>query len=155
MLNKLFGQLFETKPGPLAEHDSRLALAVLLVRVGRSDDEFSEDEKERVEQILALRYALSKSEAVALREDAEVTEQDVTDSVSFTRALKQSVPLNERVGLLEALWEVALADGERDYNEDGYLRMVCRLLGVNDRDSALARQHVLAKMQNRIDGRSP
>ncbi len=148
MLNKLFGQLFETKPGPLTEHDSRLALAVLLVRVGRSDDDFSEDEKERVEQILALRYALSKSEAVALREDAEVTEQDVTDSVSFTRALKQSVPLNERVGLLEALWEVALADGERDYNEDGYLRMVCRLLGVNDRDSALARQHVLAKMQN-------
>ena len=43
---------------------------------------------------------------------------------------------------MEALWEVALADGERDEEEDSLLRLLANLLGVSDRDSALARQRV-------------
>ena len=35
---------------------------------------------------------------------------------------------------------VVLADGERADEEDALLRLVANLLGVNDRDSALARQ---------------
>ena len=34
------------------------------------------------------------------------------------------------------------ADGERDAEEDALLRLVSNLLGINDRDSALARQRV-------------
>jgi uncharacterized tellurite resistance protein B-like protein len=35
-----------------------------------------------------------------------------------------------------------LADGERTDDEDTVLRLVSHLLGVSDRDSALARQRV-------------
>jgi uncharacterized tellurite resistance protein B-like protein len=37
---------------------------------------------------------------------------------------------------------VALADGRRDADEDGLMRMVAPMLGVEDADSALARQRV-------------
>jgi uncharacterized tellurite resistance protein B-like protein len=37
---------------------------------------------------------------------------------------------------------VVLADGAREDEEDALLRLVSSLLGINDRDSALARQRV-------------
>jgi uncharacterized tellurite resistance protein B-like protein len=37
---------------------------------------------------------------------------------------------------------VALADGVREPEEDALLRLVANLLGINDLDSALARQRV-------------
>ena len=147
MLRNLFSRLNEPTPEPLSQEDSRLALAVLLVRVGRSDDEFVEAERNRTDELLAHRYRLTPEQAAALRREAEEIESSASDSVRFTRELKQAVPLEERVCLIEALWDVALADDRRDYTEDGYLRLVCRLLGVNDRDSALARQRVMARGQ--------
>ncbi len=38
------------------------------------------------------------------------------------------------------LWQVVLADGTRDQEEDALMRLLASLLGVNDRDSAIARQ---------------
>lgn len=147
MISKFFSKLSENREEPLNESDTRLALAVLLVRVGRSDDEFVQEEIERVDQILSLRYDLTPEQAMELRVEAENIEKEVNDSVRFTRELKKTVPLEERVGLLEALWEVVLVDERRDYTEDGMMRLFCRLLGVNDRDNAFARQRVIAKMK--------
>jgi uncharacterized tellurite resistance protein B-like protein len=41
---------------------------------------------------------------------------------------------------MTALWSVALADGQRDAMEDRLMRMVATLLGLNDVESAQARQ---------------
>jgi len=62
--------------------------------------------------------------------------------VRFTRAVKDAVPYEDRIGVIEALWQVALADGERDAGEDALIRLAANFLGVSDRDSALARQRV-------------
>ena len=127
---------------PLSELDQRLALAALLVRVARSDGDFAEPEAARIDRILARRFRLSPFEAVKLRAEAETLEAEAPDTVRFTRAIKDAVPYEEREGVVEALWAVVLADGVRDHEEDALLRLVANLLGVNDRDSALARQRV-------------
>jgi uncharacterized tellurite resistance protein B-like protein len=44
------------------------------------------------------------------------------------------------MSLLTAMWAVVLADGNRDDLEDSSMRVIANLLGINDRDSALARQ---------------
>lgn len=129
----------------LPEPDQRLALAALLVRVARSDGRFDEDEARRIDRLLAERYALSPFEAVKLRAEAETLEAEAPDTVRFTRAIKDAVPYEEREGVIEALWAVVLADGVRDHEEDALLRLVANLLGVTDRDSALARQRVEAR----------
>jgi uncharacterized tellurite resistance protein B-like protein len=54
------------------------------------------------------------------------------------------VPYDERLAVIEALWQVAMADGARDASEDALLRLVANFLGVSDRDSAIARQKVTA-----------
>lgn len=132
-------------PAPLPDTDARLALTGLLVRIARSDGDYAASEKSRIDRILAQRYGLSPFEAAALRRDGETLETEAPDTVRFTRAIKDAVAYEDREAVIEALWEVVLADGERDHEEDALLRLASNLLGVNDRDSNLARQRVEAR----------
>jgi len=138
-------RLIQPDPAPLADTDARLALAALLVRIARSDGDYATEEAARIDRILTLRYDLTPFEAPALRGEAEVLEQEAPDTVRFTRAIKDAVPYEDRESVVEALWDVVLTDGIRDQDEDALLRLVANLLGVNDRDSNLARQRVEAR----------
>jgi len=129
-------------PAPLPDADARLALTALLVRVARTDGDYDESEKARIDRIAGSRYGLSPFEATKLRSDAEGLEAEAPDTVRFTSAIKAAVPYEDRIAVIEALWQVVLADGIREAEEDALLRLVAKLLGVNDRDSALARQRV-------------
>ena len=129
-------------PAPLPDADARLALTALLVRVARTDGDYEDSEKTRIDRIAASRYGLSPFEATKLRSEAEVLESEAPDTVRFTSAIKAVVPYEDRIAVIEALWEVVLADGVREAEEDALLRLVSKLLGINDRDSALARQRV-------------
>ncbi|MEL6510131.1 MAG: TerB family tellurite resistance protein [Pseudomonadota bacterium] len=132
-------------PAPLPDEDARLALTALLVRIARSDGDYASDEVARIDRITAQRYGLSPFEATKLRGDAETLEAEAPDTVRFTRAIKDVVAYEDRIGVIEALWSVVLADGVREDEENALLRLAASLLGVNDRDSALARQRVEAQ----------
>lgn len=142
MITRLIAQLFGPTPRPLSPPEGRLALAALLVRVARADADYSAPERDRIDRVLAARYALSPFEAGALRAEAEAVEAEAPDTVRFTRALKDAVPHEDRMSIIAALWSVALADATRDAEEDALIRMVADLLGISDRDSAIARQRV-------------
>ena len=142
MIADLIRRLTATDPAPLPNGDARLALAALLVRVARTDGDYAAIEQLQIDRALAHRYALSDSAATALRAEAEAFEAAAPDTVRFTRAIKDCVPYEDRVHVIEAMWFVALADGTRDHEEDALLRMVAPMLGVNDRDSNLARLRV-------------
>lgn len=129
-------------PEPLNDGDARLALTALLVRLARADGHYAQEEIERIDRITAARYSLSPFEATALRGEAETLETEAPDTVRFTRAIKDAVPYEGRIAVIESLWQVVLADGERDAEEDALVRLASNLLGINDRDSALARQRV-------------
>ena len=146
MFTELLRGLLAPDPARLPDPDARLALAALLVRIARADADYSEAEVARIEKILERRYGLSPFDAVALRREAEALEAEAPDTVRFTRAIKDAVDYEHRESVIEALWEVVLADGARDEEEDQILRLVANLLGVNDRDSALARQRVEGRM---------
>ena len=135
-------RLTQPSPAPLKDSDARLALAALLVRVARADNDYAPEEKARIDRILAARFSLSDTDATALRAKAETLESEAPDTVRFTKSIKDAVAYEDRLGVIEALWSVVLADGARDDHENALLRMVANLLGINDRDSGLARQRV-------------
>lgn len=145
MLKSLLSRLTAPQPQPLSADKGRTALAALLVRVARADGAYDASEIARIEQILTTRYGLGAQEATALRLQAETLEADAPDMHRFTQAIKEGVPYEERLGVIQALWQVVLADGVREAEEDALLRLLSSLLGVSDRDSALARQSVADK----------
>ena len=116
------------------------AMAAVMVRIAKSDDEYSTTEIARIDAVLGLLYKLTADQAANLRQTAEALEAEAPDTVRFTRAIKEEVPYEERFNVVRALWQVVLADGARDAEEDALMRLLASLLGVNDRDSALARQ---------------
>jgi len=140
MFAKLLSGLMAPDPAPLPETDARLALAALLVRIARSDGDYADTEIAGIDRILARRYGLSPFEAAALRRDAETLETEAPDTVRFTRAIKDAVPYDDRLAVIGALWEVVMADGTRDAEENSLMRMVANLLGITDRDSNMARR---------------
>ncbi len=140
MFGDFLKRLTQPGPAPLPDADARLALTALLVRIARSDGSYDPAEIDRIDRIVAARYGLSPFEASRLRGEAEALEAEAPDTVRFTRAIKDAVPYEDRLGVVESLWQVVLADGERAQEEDALLRLVASLLGVSDVDSALSRQ---------------
>ena len=140
-------RLTQPEPDPLDDGDARLALTSLLVRIARSDGDYAPQERRQIEAVITTRYVLDEQGTKELIAQAEALEVEAPDTVRFTRAIKDAVPYEERLGVIEALWSVVLADGVREQEEDALLRLISNLLGVNDKDSALARQRVAAAMQ--------
>ena len=140
MFERLLSGLLAPSPARLPEPDARLALAALMVRLARSDGDYANDEIAQIDRVLASLHGLSPFAAADLRTQAEVLEAEAPDTVRFTRAIKAATQHEDRAGLLQALWSVALSDGARDAEEDRLLRLVTNLLGLTDVDSALARQ---------------
>ncbi|HEX9857597.1 MAG TPA: TerB family tellurite resistance protein [Paracoccaceae bacterium] len=145
MFDALLRRLAAPAPTRLPDPEARLALAALLVRIARTDGDYAPAEVARIDRVLTNRFGLSPFEVAKLRADAEVLEAEAPDTVRFTRALKEAVMLEDRMGLMQALWEVALADGTRAAEEEQLLRLVASLLGLSDRQSALARQQAQRK----------
>ena len=122
-------------PAPLSQLDARLALAALLVRLAKTDGHYAAAEMIQIDTVLATRFALGKEDAIALRVQAEFLEEEAPDTVRFTRALKEAVAYEDRTELVAAMWQVVLADGVRDVEEDALMRTVVSLLGISDQDS--------------------
>lgn len=148
MIDKFLNIFRDTQDAPEANSpDERLALAALLVDAARRDDAYEDSEKDAIDRILAAEHGLDAAGASQLRLEAETAQDEAMGLFRFTHSLKEATPFEDRVKIVEYLWEVALADGDRDAVEDNLVRRVCGLLGVSDRDSGLARQRVEARAQ--------
>lgn len=137
----MFSNLFSNKTlGQTDQIDEKQAMAALMVRIAKSDEDYAQAECERIDAILMILYHLSLEEASTLRNQAEKLEATAPDTVRFTRTIKEAVPYEKRFEVVRTLWQVVFADGERDHEEDALMRLLASLLGVNDRDSAIARR---------------
>ena len=144
MFESLLKNLLRPEAENLGPKDERIAIAALFVRVARSDDKYETSEIEKIERVLATRYNLGQDAARELRKEGEELEVEAPDTVRFTRAIKDAVAYEERMCVIESLWQIALADGERDPEEDSLLRLVSSLLGISDFESAAARKRILS-----------
>lgn len=141
MFTDLLSRLMGDAPRPIDAPEAELAIAALLVRVARADDHYDAAERDRIDRILACR-GLSPEAARARRAEAEQLEAEASDTVRFTRQIKERIALEDRCAVLAAMWEVAHADARRGQDEDSLIRLVASLLGISDQQSARIRQRV-------------
>ena len=67
----------------------------------------------------------------------------------FTRQIVQKISPEDRVHILEMMWEVAYADGVLDPHEDALLRRIAGLIHVSDQDRGAARKRAVEKLQTK------
>lgn len=121
---------------------SRTAIAALLVEAARADGVYLDSERAAIEGVLAERFGLDAAGAAELRTDGEEAQAEASDIVRFTRVIKDAIPFEERVGVIEAVWRVVYADDDGEAHEANLVRRLCGLLYVPDVEAGLARQRV-------------
>jgi len=136
----------DTAVGP-DRHGLQLATAALLFEVLRADYDEHPDERAVLEQALRSTFSLSDSET---RELAQLADSEAAESVSlfqFTGLINQNFSAEEKVSLVEMLWQVAYADGRLDRYEEAAVRKIAELLHVPHRDFIRAKHRVLDEEQ--------
>jgi uncharacterized tellurite resistance protein B-like protein len=136
--------LFRPGAEPRSEVPQDVAVAALLVEAARADGVYDEAERRAVLRLLQEMFGLNPAEAAALHDQGDEAQQTAPDMVRFTRVIKMALDEGERIGLIEALWQVVLVDHDRDPHENALLRHLAPLIAVSDRDSVAARQRALA-----------
>jgi uncharacterized tellurite resistance protein B-like protein len=124
----------------------QLAAAALLVEAAMMDAEFGAEERAKITELVERRFGLSAAESSALLQAASDRVEESVEVFGFTREIKNAFSPEERVEMMEMLWEVAYADGELHDLEASLMRRLAGLLHVSDRDSGLARKRVVARL---------
>jgi uncharacterized tellurite resistance protein B-like protein len=145
MLKNILKIFADDNVSQLEPDDARLAITALMIRVARSDDDYSKAELNNITSLISARFKLSNDEANELIKEAELVEEQAPDTVRFTKSIKSAIDFDDRIAIIEDLWSVVLTDSFRDANEDALIRTVVSLLGVSDKDSAFARQRAIKK----------
>jgi uncharacterized tellurite resistance protein B-like protein len=107
------------------------------------DDDFGPDERVVIERLLRTRFSLSAEEADSLLGAADEAAAESVELYGYTRKIKDAFDNDERIRMIEMLWEVVYADGEVHDHEANLLRRVAGLIYVSDRESGDARKRVL------------
>lgn len=132
--------------GEQADDIKRLAAAALLVEAARLDGEFDDQERASVAEILQRHFQLDAEDASELIEAAVAEGKHGAPLHRFTTTVKNTYSPEERIEIIEMLWEVAYADGELHHYEANLLRRVGGLIYVSDRDRGDARKRVLRRL---------
>jgi uncharacterized tellurite resistance protein B-like protein len=152
-ISALVHRLSGAKGGrPSGGDELRLAVAALLVEAASMDRHFDAAERQTITRLLRRRFGLADDEVAQLVARAEQAATETTQLFPFTRTVATHFSADERIEMIEMLWEVAYADGELDDFEANLLRRIGGLIYVADKDSGAARLRVLAR---RKKGRAP
>lgn len=145
-LRTLLG-LSDEAPEPQNLDPKLVAAAGLLIEAARLDGRVDEVERQRIADLVRTRFQLGSATVEQLLEAAERRAESSTDLHGFTSVIKNGFDHDERVALMEMLWQVILADGRVHDYEASLMRRVAGLLYVQDGDSADARQRALLSLQ--------
>lgn len=144
---KSLKNLFRQRTPAEKPMDPQVAAAALLVEAALSDGVYVNIESDIIAEILLEAFQFDADKADAVLEAGEALAEEAVDSHQFTKHVKK-LPMAERVSIVEGLYRVALADGEKSPIEEAFIRQVASLLYVDDILRAQARQAAEKRMAN-------
>ena len=122
--------LFDSFTAPAEEspevrdHALKLATAVLLVEVMRAEPDIDAAERSAVLASLRGKFALTDDELARLVELAELTAKNASDYHQFTSRINDSFAHEQKIQMVEDMWQVAYADAHLDTNENHLISKV-------------------------------
>ena len=129
-----------------AQGELELALTALLIEAAYCDDHFDGPERAVIARLIERRFNLLPSDVRTLLATGEAAATESVELFHFTRIINERLSCEERVELIEMMWEVAYADRVLDEYEDSLLRRVGGLIYVPDPERGIARQRVLRRL---------
>ncbi len=129
-------------PGQFGEDDYRLAAAAMLVHAAAIDGEMLPSENEKLHAVIKQHFNLDNPATEELIKKATAAEHEAVDLYRFTHQLNRALDEAGRARIVEMMWEIIYADGQRDELEDNLVWRAADLLGISPRQRVELRRHV-------------
>ena len=123
------------------EHALRVATAVLLVEIARADFVVEPVERQRLRQLLEQEFQLTGTELDALLEEAEADADRLVSIQHTTRLLNEHYDHAMKRRIVEMMWRLVYADGEKSHYEEHLIRQVADLLYLSQSEFIQARHN--------------
>jgi uncharacterized tellurite resistance protein B-like protein len=130
----------ETTPEDM-EHALRVATAVLLVEIARADFVVEPVERQRLRQLLVQEFQLTEVELDALLEEAEADADRLVSIQHTTRLLNEHYDHAMKRRVVEMMWRLVYADGDKSHYEEHLIRQVADLLYLSQNEFIQARHN--------------
>jgi uncharacterized tellurite resistance protein B-like protein len=133
---KTLKDLFESFNAPAEEsanarhHATQLATAILLVEVMRADPAIETAEHNSVVTVLHEKFSLADDELARLVELAGQEASIAYDYQRFTSIINERFTHEQKIQIVQNLWQVAYADGHLHANENHVISKLAALLYV-------------------------
>ncbi len=124
-------------------HDLKVATCALLVEMARIDESFTPQETKTILDILKSRFGVSSAHAEALMAEADKELVESVDLWQFARLINENYSREEKIGIIETLWQVVFVDGKMDQYEDYLMHKMMKLLRVSHQELIDAKLKIL------------
>ena len=128
--------------------DINLATCALLIELANADGKFSQQEKNNIVSVFKTKYSIPDEDIDELIKSSEEALKNSIDIWQFTNRINQNYTLDEKLRVIETVWEVAYSDGKLDQHEDYLAHKIASLLRLNHRQLIDAKLKVLHSRDN-------
>ena len=108
----------------------------------RADARVTEDERNMVMKTVMSKFKLTKEESNDLLRLAEEKIRKATGYYEFTSLINKGLTYEQKVKVIESLWEIAFADKCLDKYEEHMVRKIADLIYVEHKDFIEAKLRV-------------
>jgi uncharacterized tellurite resistance protein B-like protein len=131
------------------ERALRLAAAALLFEVVRADGVVKPEEQTVLRAALRSTFAIAEDELDELVATGAQESREAISLFEFTRQVDEALSQDEKKRIVELLWLVSFADGQKAAEEEHIVRRIAGLLHVTHPDFIDAKIRARATAENR------
>lgn len=114
----------------ITDEQLKIATAVLFLEMMSIDDKDEIKEQAILFSLLHQNFSLTHEQTGTLMNLAEQQRKQATDYFQFTSLINKTYSPEQKLQLIESLWQIAFVDGTLDVNEEYLVRKIADLLYV-------------------------
>ena len=122
---------FQNKESGKTNINKYSKIAALLIHAAKIDEVYEEKEKNIIKKTL-VELGAESSNLDKFIEEALIIEENSNQILEFTKEVK-SLPENDKVEILEALWTIIYSNNEADIYETNLMRRLAGLLYIDSK----------------------
>jgi uncharacterized tellurite resistance protein B-like protein len=122
-------------------------LGTLMAAVAHVDDHFDPKEKKVLKRCLTDQFSLEEKEVMLFFEVVEEQARQGFDFYEVTSELNRIVSYNDRIHLMECLFEICIADGKMSHEEAEEVRRITKALRIPHKKFIEHKVHALNKIR--------
>jgi len=137
--NNVFSQEEQADDSP---RRLQIATAALLIETARADFEIEDQELNQIAASLKAKFNLSAGEVDELMELAKQKAKQATSYYEFTSLINKGFTFEQKLKVIELMWQVAYADDYLQKYEEALIRKISDLLYIPHSDFIAAKLRV-------------